>query len=207
MARERIATGMSISDIMDMSISKFESYTPKQQREITSRLASAANKRLRNLEKSGIENPTTIRLNLSGGKISVKGKSGDELKQEFFRAKQFLGSKLSSKKEWKKFEKAITENYQGNESRYTMGLAFSYFDVLQEIDPKISALREKYRLVDQIADYIQAGDNAETIINKSKEYLEKRYNQEQERYNNQNVSFGDRLDNSRKRYRRKKRNR
>lgn len=84
MPRSRIASGMTINDIMEMSMSKFEQYTPTQQREITSRLASAANKRLRTLQKSDIENPATLRLNMSGGKISVRGKSGDELKQEFF---------------------------------------------------------------------------------------------------------------------------
>lgn len=192
---------MTINDIMKMSMSKFEQYTPTQQREITSRLASAANKRLRTLQKSDIENPATIRLNMSGGKISVRGKSGDELKQEFFRAKQFLQSKFSKKSEWKKFEKKINENYDNREN---MGLAFSYFDILQEIDPNISALREKYRLVDVIADYIRDGNNADEIIKKSKEYLDKRYLEEQERYNSRNTMFGDRLQNTRKRYKRKK---
>lgn len=184
-----------------MSMSKFEQYTPTQQREITSRLASAVNKRLRTLQKSDIENPATIRLNMSGGKISVRGKSGDELKQEFFRAKQFLQSKFSKKSEWKKFEKKINENYDNREN---MGLAFSYFDILQETDPNISALREKYRLVDVIADYIRDGNNADEIIRKSKEYLDKRYLEEQERYNARNTTFGDRLQNTRKRYKRKK---
>lgn len=192
---------MTINDIMEMSMSKFEQYTPTQQREITSRLASAANKRLRTLQKSDIENPATLRLNMSGGKISVRGKSGDELKQEFFRAKQFLQSKFSKKSEWKKFEKKINQNYNNNEN---MGLAFSYYDILQEIDPNISALREKYRLVDQIADYIKEGNNADEIIRKSKEYLDKRYFEEQERYNARNTTFGDRLQNTRKRYKRKK---
>lgn len=201
MPRSRIASGMTINDIMKMSMSKFEQYTPTQQREITSRLASAANKRLRTLQKSDIENPATIRLNMSGGKISVRGKSGDELKQEFFRAKQFLQSKFSKKSEWKKFEKKINENYDNREN---MGLAFSYFDILQETDPNISALREKYRLVDVIADYIRDGNNADEIIRKSKEYLDKRYLEEQERYNARNTTFGDRLQNTRKRYKRKK---
>lgn len=192
---------MTINDIMKMSMSKFEQYTPIQQREITSRLASAANKRLRTLQKSDIENPATIRLNMSGGKISVRGKSGDELKQEFFRAKQFLQSKFSKKSEWKKFEKKINENYDNREN---MGLAFSYFDILQETDPNISALREKYRLVDVIADYIRDGNNADEIIRKSKEYLDKRYLEEQERYNARNTTFGDRLQNTRRRYKRKK---
>jgi len=205
--RSRIASGMKISDIMDMSFRDFEKYTPTQQREIVSRLGSAANKRLKNLQKNNIENPATLRLDLSGGKISVRGKSGDELKQEFYRAKQFLGSKFSQTREWKKFEKKLEAGYKNKDENISanMGLAFSYFDLLQEIDPTISKEREKYRLVDVIADFIRDGKNSNEIINSAKDYLNKRYKEEQERYNNQNTRFADRLINDTpKRYRRKR---
>lgn len=207
MARQRIATGMKISDIMDMSFRDFEKYTPTQQREIVSRLGSAANKRLKTLQKNEIENPATLRLNLSGGKISVKGKSGEELKQELYRAKQFLSSKFSKTSEWKKFEKKLNEGYKNKQEReqVNMGLAFSYYDLLQEIDPSISRERDKYKLVDVIADYIREGNNSQQIIDKSKQYLENRYKEEQNRYNNQSTRFGDRLDDTPTRYRRKKR--
>ena len=214
MARSRVASGQSINDIMDMPMSKFEQYTPTQQREIVSRLASAANKRLKTLGKNNIENPATIRVNLSGGKFSVRGKQGTELKQEFFRAKQFLGSKFSKTSEWKKFQKKLNEGLKQNKETqdtndgyYEMGLAFSYYDVLQEIDPRISANREKYRLVDVIADYIKSGDNAQEILNKAKKYLDDRYKEEQESYNQQNINFGDKLDNTPYRFKRKRKKR
>lgn len=209
MARQRITAGKSIQDIMDMSMREFESYTPAQQREITSRLASAANKRLRNLQKNNIENPATLRLNMSGGKISVKGKSGEDLKSEFFRASQFLNSKFSQTKEWRKFEKKLDASYKNKDEQEHnnahMGLAFSYFDILQETDPTISQLREKYRLVDVIADFIRDGLDSNEIIQQAKNYLENRYREEQENYNTRNTNFGDRLDNTPKRYKRKRR--
>lgn len=204
MARSRITQGMSIGNIMDMPMSKFETYTPTQQREIVSRLASAANKRLKTLQSNNIENPTTIRVEMSGGKFSVKGKSGDSLKNEFFRAKQFLGSKFSSTKEWRKFEKKIQAKYSDTEKAIDMGLAFSYFDVLQEVDPSISALREKYRIVDLIADYIKDGVKGKDIIQKTRDYLDKRYKQEQERYNSKSVRFGNRIENTQRKFKRKK---
>lgn len=103
--RQRIATGLKISDIMDMPISKLSQYTPKQQREIISRLASAANKRLKTLQKQDIYNSAVSRLEKSGGKISVRGKSGDELIKEFVRAREFLSNKFSSATYWKKDNK------------------------------------------------------------------------------------------------------
>ncbi len=197
---------------MNLPMSKFEEYTTTQQREIVSRLTSAANKRLKTLGKNSIENPATIRVDLSGGKFSVRGKSGQELKQEFFRAKQFLNSRFSKSSEWKKFEKKLNEGLKQNKAMQAdkgegMGLAFSYYDILQETDPRISSNREKYRLVDVIADYIREGNNAQEIINKSKEYLNNRYREEQESYNNQSVSFGDSLDNTPYRFKRKRKRR
>ena len=105
--RKRVSSGLTIKDIQKMSMDKFQSYTPAQQRELVSRLASAGNKRLRNLEKVGTETPSTIKLNLSGGKLSVKGKSGDELIKEFYRAKSFLNSPTSTTIGWKKTKQEI----------------------------------------------------------------------------------------------------
>ena len=100
--RNRVSSGLTIKDIQSMSMDKFQKYTPSQQRELVSRLASAGNKRLKTLEKSGIQTPATIKLGLSGGKLSVKGKTGDELIKEFYRAKNFLNSPTSTKTGWKK---------------------------------------------------------------------------------------------------------
>lgn len=188
-----------------MSMEKFGTYTPTQQREIVSRLASAANKRLRTLEKSGIENPATLRVELSGGKFSVKGKSGQELKQELFRVKQFLGSKFSSKREWNKFEKKLEAKIKEDateQDKNATKLAYGYFDVLQELEPSLITKRARYNLVEQIALYIKEGNSPKEVMNKAKQWLEDEYRKEQQRYNEQNVKFGERLNKSRKRYKR-----
>lgn len=196
MAKRGIASGKSIKDIMSMSMSEFESYSTAEQREITSRLASAANKRLKRLTDSGIVNPATIRLDTSGGKISVKGKSGEELQDEFFRAKKFLKSNFSSKKEWKKFESKVEAHFSQNEKQsVNLGLAFSYYDVLEETDPSISKVRDKYKIVNKIAEYMEDGKSGKELLNSAMQYLQREYLREQESYNKQNVSFGNRIEN------------
>lgn len=200
MARSRVATGMTINDIMNMPMSKFESYSPTAQREITSRLASAANKRLRTLEKSNIQNPATIRLEMSGGKISVRGKEGSELKEEFYRAKQFLRSKFSSKREWKKHIKELQEKYPDDENVLTTVQAYAYYDILQELSPSLSVQLERYDIVDLIADYIKTGVTPKDIINKTQRYLQREYEERQREYSRTSPLSGNALDNIPERY-------
>ena len=108
--RSRVSTGLSIHDIMSMDMKKFESYTIKEQKELTSRLASAANKRFKTFEKKEIVNPAILKMQMEGGKISVKNKTPAELKEEYFRAKAFLKSKFSTQKGYNQYMKKLNES-------------------------------------------------------------------------------------------------
>ena len=87
MARKRVTQGKTIEDLLKIDMAALQDYTISEQREIVSRLASAANKRLKGLESKGIETPATIKLKMSGGKISVRGKSEEDLFIELYRAR------------------------------------------------------------------------------------------------------------------------
>lgn len=188
--RNRVSSGLTIKDIQKMSMDKFQKYTPAQQRELVSRLASASNKRLRNFEKTGTETPATIKLNLSGGKLSVKGKTGDELIKEFYRAKNFLNSPTSTKTGWKKTKQEIQKTvsdigkiYKGMDYNEAIANAFAYYDALSEIDPTLTMNRDKYKVTEKIAEMMKNGIEPEEIINKSTTYLMDLYDVEQTRYN------------------------
>ena len=205
--RNRVSSGLTIKDIQKMSMDKFQKYTPAQQKELISRLASAGNKRLRNLEKSGIETPATIKLNLSGGKLSVKGKTGDELIKEFYRAKNFLNSPTSTKTGWKitkqEIQKTISDIgkiYKGMSYNEAIANAFAYYDALSEIDPTLTMNRDKYKVTGKIAEMMKNGIEPEEIINKSTTYLMDLYDAEQSRYNETIQPLGNNI--TPKRYRR-----
>lgn len=199
MARNRIASGLTISDISKMTMGEFESYTPSQQREIVSRLASTANKRFSKLEQRGITTPATIRLSQSGGKVSVKGKEGTDLKLEMLRAKNFLKSDTSSISGYKKLQKEIAleegryNSHEGDSK--TIGLAFSYYDLLYDRDPSISKIRDKYKIVEYIADEIAEGKTTDDILQNTMSWLENRYIENQREYNNNNISFANAIEN------------
>ena len=106
-------TGKSIRDIMNIAEGDFLSLTEKEQKAVTSRLVSAANKRVRRFVKSVGE--VNLKSYTSEGKFSVKGKTkkGGELAHEFNRVKEFLSRKTSSVRGYKEFKKKLEE-----ESKY-----------------------------------------------------------------------------------------
>lgn len=212
--RKRIASGMSVQDVLNMPISRLQNYTPSEQREIVSRLASAANKRLRTLEKANINNSATLRLYQSGGKISVRGKAGSDLTKELIRAREFLTNKFSSKKEWNKTIKNIKNknaDFSGmNES--DVSRAFAAYDLARETDAEIVNKINKYVLMDFIdgLQFIEGVTDSNEIHRRVIEFARAEYERQRKEYHEQNTRFSDTLENDipkrlKKKYKRKRR--
>ena len=96
MARANYFKGRSIESIMDMDISDFLKLEKPQLRQAVSRLADAANKRIKRLETKGLYSPALYEISHSGGKLSTKGKDLMQLRAEFMRATGFLKSEAST---------------------------------------------------------------------------------------------------------------
>ena len=200
--RNRVSSGLTVQDIMSMDMKKFESYSLKEQKEITSRLASAANKRLKTFERKEIVNPAVLKMQMEGGKISVKNKNPDELKEEYFRAKTFLKSKFSTQKGYKQYMEKLNDSlnidqkgiYKGMNASLLYSTAFAYYDALQDISPSIQNVKDKYKIANKIAEFMQDGKDEKEIFKDVFSWLSKEYEQMQEQFNETSVSFGNRLD-------------
>lgn len=193
--RNRIATGLSIENILKMPVSKIQSYSPTAQREIVSRLVSAGNKRLRTLEKHDINNAATLRLYNSGGKLSVKGKSEDELIKEYIRARDFLQNKFSKVSNWNKTIKNLMKNDTLSKmEEKDVSQAFSYYESLREMNPAIVNKINEYQLLDYIEELIMDDTPREEIINKSLKWVNDEYKRTRDEYNRTTTRFTDSLE-------------
>lgn len=88
--------GKSIKEIMDISIDEFSHLSKTELRQAVSRLADAANKRLKRLEKSDLASPAYMEATEGGNKFSTRGKSEIELQIEYRRVSNFLQDKTST---------------------------------------------------------------------------------------------------------------
>ena len=86
-------SGLSVNDIISMDWTDIQKLNRRDLAQLTSRLASAGNKRLRRLEKAGLnETPAYTAIKRSGGDFSVKNKTINELRSEYNRVRTFLSS-------------------------------------------------------------------------------------------------------------------
>lgn len=101
--------GLSIQDIMNIDLDTFNKLNEKQLKEVTSRLVSASNKRIRRLENKNINSPALQSLGKEK-KFSIilpKDISNQQrvnaLRSEFARARSFLNAETSTLTGYKKY--------------------------------------------------------------------------------------------------------
>jgi hypothetical protein len=103
MARKDPLKGTNINDLLDISLDLISNLTRRELSMVTSRLASAANKRIANLNKRGLNWNDTERF-------SVKGKSVQQLRAVYKDLYQFFHQKaFNTVKSATKYEKDTRE--------------------------------------------------------------------------------------------------
>ena len=107
--------GLTIQDIMNLSWEQLNSMGDVEMKQITSRLVSASNKRIRRLEKTtrGKSSFAYQTVEDRGRMFSVRGKNTNQVRQEFKLAKNFLNMKTSTVSGWKKYRKATEDRMVG----------------------------------------------------------------------------------------------
>lgn len=96
----------SISSILGMDIETLVRMDRRELAKNVSILASAANKRLRRIEKAGEKDAFAYsKIMERHGDFSVKGKDLNELRKEFVQVKGFLQNQTSTVGGWRKFLK------------------------------------------------------------------------------------------------------
>lgn len=116
-------SGLSIEDIMNIDFDELNKLSRSDLARLTSRLTSTANKRIKRLLKSDVNEISpalsSISQRLGKGKdtafFSVKGKDVNQLRNEFARVKYFLNLKTSSITGTKKLKKETYKRLGINE--------------------------------------------------------------------------------------------
>lgn len=104
--------GKSIKQLMRLRPGTINKMTEPELRSVVTRLASAANKRVRRIAAKGIETPATRTAETSGGFFTGKGKTLPQLRTEYKRVKGFLQSETSSLTGYKKFIKRFDKKLE-----------------------------------------------------------------------------------------------
>lgn len=205
MARTRYTQGQSINDLLKIRPGAFRDLPKAHQREIISKLASAGNKRLRGLEQKGIENAVKMRVEMSGGKFSTKGKDTEGLLKELTRAKRFLQSDQSTVKGWKETQKKLQSDLEnaGITTTPKTGLAYSVYDLLRDYNQDLITERMKYEVTERIEDDLREGLDPNQAYQNAQNWLFGEYRKNQRDYESLQDEFDETPTRYKRRYRRR----
>ena len=187
-----LVSGQSIDDILNMDIVDFNRLSEKDLKLVVGRMVSAVNKRLRRFEKKGISTPATRALMKSGGVLSVKGKNANQLRKEYARARNFLNMETSTQKGYKKVQEKITDTLKQRGVDIEPDELDELFEVwndLIEIDPSVSLSKDKYTLMQDIANMPDNIDISQKL-EKAKERYTEIYEQQQEEFGKEVTLYG-----------------
>lgn len=139
--------GLSIDQILAMDARAITSLnlSRTEMATLTSRLASAANKRLKRLEEAGVATQSPAyrmaqaATKNTAGRFSVKGKNVSELKNTFKQLKQFLNPKLKTNEvKGARANAAKMDSLVGGLSEEQKGQFFDALHKLQNNDPMMN---------------------------------------------------------------------
>lgn len=133
--------GQSIKEIMDIGIDEFSHLSKTELRQAVSRLADAANKRLKRLGKSDLASPAYMEATEGGNKFSTRGKSEIELQIEFRRVSNFLQDKTSTIKGARAYMEEARQNLKN-----TFGIDINKSDFAELIS-------DYKRIIDESPDF------------------------------------------------------
>lgn len=181
-------SGKSIDDILNMELYTFNTMTKSEMKQAVSRLASAANKRLRRMEKSGKTTSAYESVAKSGGDFSVKGKDLNALRVEYIRAKAFLTDPHGSLVKTATSEGETRVSKQTKELLEAQGIRASdndkitdIFRVLERIkkkDSKYTDARMKYRVLQEASMLVDTGKTVDEAYDILEKQLDQLYEEE-----------------------------
>lgn len=174
-------SGKSITDISNISIQEFNRLTESDLRKAVSRLASAANKRIRTFERKGSTSPAVEYISRSGGKFSTKGKTANELRAEFTRARDFLRAKTSTVKGVEKVKKTTIDALKRsgvNISPEQFDDFFKAYERLKETNPEIANKNFKYNAMRDLSQMMKNDVDVDDLITRMQEQLREGYEDE-----------------------------
>ena len=107
--------GMGIKDIMNIDLDTFNKMNERELKQITSRLVSAGNKRIRRLKSKDINSPALRSLgedDIFSVKLSKdmnKKQRVNAIRQEFAKIRNFLSAKTSTLKGYRQYSKKMVK--------------------------------------------------------------------------------------------------
>lgn len=191
-SRDSLVKGKSTKQILAMDVKTFNALAEGELRTLVTRISSAANKRIRTLEKLPFQTPALSIAKKYGGHFTSTGKNDlAQLRIEFTRIRNFMAMPTSQKKGAEeyisKMQSALADAGLPM-SPEQIGQMWTIYEKLKERFPKIADEENKYKVLEDITKRLEKGQDTKHAIRNMRRLLKKSYEEEQEQKKNDGVS-------------------
>ena len=156
----RYTGGLSLEDLTNLDPEELLNMPEPALREAVSRMSQAANKRVRRASKHEYTSPA-VQAAKRGGEFSVKDKDITSLRNEYTRARGFLGNKLSTASGYREMQREVKEDLKN------MGYKVNLKDVPKMIDAYHKLTQEDGSVLTRGERYKYLRELGESIVIKS----------------------------------------
>lgn len=126
---------MKINDILNLEPGELMKLDRPELAKIVSQMSSVANKRITRLKSSGVQSQALTNVERGGGLFGVKGKSLNQIRSEYKRARGFLQSKSSTVKGARKVNKQVEQQIGGELTPSQFKEFWKAYNRLEELEP------------------------------------------------------------------------
>lgn len=157
---------MNTEELLSLDFDVLDMLSESELRKIVTKVGSTVNKRLKRLEAAGLsDTPAAARMVREGGKISVRGKTAEQVKAEYMRAKGFYnaptGSTVSGVRQ---YEKKVQRDFARKGYSVSDSLMRKYqrlYDESKDLTPERIKQIMKYMVKDD--DTIMVNEEGRTL--------------------------------------------
>lgn len=156
---------MGIKEILSIGLGEFNKLKESQLRSLTGKLVSAANKRVRRFEASGEKSPALSQVEREGI-FSTKGKTFNEVRQEFARLRRFLTSETGNIRGARRVRARVMQNLAKSGVNITPEQYNSFFEAyekLKQSSPEVAEKRFKYMAMREISNRLDDDKDPDTV--------------------------------------------
>lgn len=181
-----IVSGKSVNQILSMDVDTLNKLGKKDLQKITGRLVSAANKRIRRAKEKGVESPAFAYIRDNGGKFSTRGKTLNQLRSEFVKAKNFLEAETSTIKGAEQFKAesiSLLNDVGVNVSNENFDTVMKAVTNLMRNNKKVASRGMKYRMQEEAEILAKQGYTREQIESELNAEVNKLYEKMIDEYN------------------------
>lgn len=181
---------MTIKEALSLEPEQIMKLKKDELKKVVSTMASAANKRIKNLNKNNLSTPSLDSVNRSGGKFTTRNKNINQLRSEYSRVSAFLNAKTSTVKGAKKVIKDIEKRIGGHLKPHEMKNLWEAYRRIEELDPNFLKMYGSSQMQQYLRDEIVSGNNEiSELINKGVMAINKNYEDQAVNYDEMDEFF------------------